>query len=111
VSVSSRWRLLRRFVVHDESMSPTLQPGDGLIGVRSGRARAGQLRVFEHPERPGFWMVKRVATVGDGTMWVLSDDRSRPTVDSRRLGNIGVAGSYRVVLRVPIGARRAPPTS
>ena len=46
-------------------------------------------------------MVKRVVAVDDRSMWVLSDDHTRPTVDSRQLGDIEIAGSYRVILRVP----------
>lgn len=82
-------------------MRPTLEPGSGLIGLRTTRVRVGELRVFEHPHRPDFWMVKRVATTDEGFMWVLSDDHTRSTVDSRQLGDIEVAGSYRVILRVP----------
>lgn len=105
VSVPSRGWLLRRFVVHDDSMRPTLVPGNGLIGLRSRRARVGQLRVFEHPDRPGFWLVKRVTAVSDDRMHVRSDDRTRSTVDSRQLGDIVVDGSYRVIARVPTTAK------
>ena len=56
-------------------MEPALRDGDGLIAVRSRRARAGQRRLFEHPHRPGTWLVKRVDAVrADATMWVLSDN-------------------------------------
>ena len=50
-----RW--VRRFVVVDRSMSPALREGQGLLSVRSRRAKVGQLRVLEHPLRPGFWLV------------------------------------------------------
>jgi hypothetical protein len=83
-------------------MEPTLVDGQGLIAVRSGSARVGQLRCLEHPDRPHFWLVKRVAEVHeDGTMSVLSDNREVTLADSRSFGPVPVAGSYRVVLRVP----------
>jgi hypothetical protein len=83
-------------------MEPTLVDGQGLIAVRSGSARVGQLRCLEHPDRPNFWLVKRVAEVhDDGTMSVLSDNRESTLADSRSFGPVPVAGTYRVVLRVP----------
>ena len=98
-----RWRV-RRFVVADRSMEPTLYDGAGLVGWRSARARTGQLRVFEHPDRPDFWLVKRVESVhADGTMTVLSDNRDATLADSRTFGPVPVTGSYRVVLRVRPG--------
>jgi len=83
-------------------MEPTLVPGQGLIGVTVGRARPGQLRVLEHPHRPGFWLVKRVVGLEpDGTMRVGSDNEAVAAVDSRVFGPVTVRGSYRVVVRVP----------
>ncbi|MFK7916820.1 MAG: S26 family signal peptidase [Ilumatobacter sp.] len=88
-------------------MEPTLVHGQGLVGVRSSRAAAGQLRCFEHPHRPGFWMVKRVHSVvadngaSEATMDMLSDNTSVPTVDSRHFGPVRVEGSYRVIVRIP----------
>jgi signal peptidase I len=88
-------------------MEPTLTDGQGLVAVASRRARSGQLRCVEHPERPGFWLVKRVeavhgdTTTGDTQMTVLSDNRSATMADSRSFGPVPVAGSYRVVLRIP----------
>ncbi len=83
-------------------MEPTLVDGQGLVAVRSGSARVGQLRCLEHPDRQDFWLVKRVSEVhGDGTMSVLSDNREVTMADSRAFGPVPIAGSYRVVLRVP----------
>jgi hypothetical protein len=83
-------------------MEPTLVEGQGLIGLRSGRARIGQLRVFEHPRRAGFWLVKRVAACPDEhTMRVEADNPEAGGVDSRTFGDVAVAGSYRVLLAVP----------
>ncbi len=83
-------------------MEPTLVDGQGLVAISSARARVGQLRCVEHPGRRGFWLVKRVAEVyDDGTMTVLSDNRDATIADSRSFGPVPVAGSYRVLLRVP----------
>lgn len=88
-------------------MEPTLTDGQGLVACPSRRARPGQLRCVEHPERAGFWLVKRVedvhddATTGDAMMTVLSDNRSATRTDSRSFGPVPVAGSYRVVVKVP----------
>ncbi len=82
-------------------MEPALRDGDGLIGVRTGRARAGQLRLFEHPYRPGTWLVKRVEAVRpDATMWVLSDNADVTRADSRTFGSIPIDGTYLVVVRI-----------
>lgn len=98
---SIRRFLPRRFVVADRSMEPTLVDGQGLLAVRNGRAAAGQLRCVEHPARPGFWLVKRVAQVDGDAMTVASDNVGVPTVDSSTFGPVPVAGSYRVVIRIP----------
>jgi hypothetical protein len=88
-------------------MRPGLSDGDGVLAVRSGRARVGERRVYEHPFHPGMWLVKRVAAVDpDGRMRVASDDPTATGADSRTFGALPVEGSYRVLLRV----RRAVPT-
>jgi signal peptidase I len=93
--------VLRRLVAYeiaDRSMEPTLRPGDWVLGLRRRRARRGDIVVFEHPLRPGFEMVKRVAasagedmgrvTLGTGEVWVLGDNPDAGSVDSRALGPI-----------------------
>ena len=83
-------------------MEPTMLHGDGLIAIRGGRARPGQRRVFEHPHRPGTWLVKRVdALRPDDKMWVVSDNPDVTRADSRTFGSIPIAGSYRVLVRIP----------
>ena len=82
-------------------MEPTLVDGQGLIGLRSGRASVDQLRCVEHPERPNFWLVKRVIAVDGDSMIVESDNTDLPTIDSKSFGPVDVAGSYRVVVRIP----------
>lgn len=82
-------------------MLPALAPGDGLVAIRSRRIRRGEIRVFEHPDRAGFWLVKRVGHVREDRFEALSDDPRPDAIDSRRLGDVPIAGSYRVLLRVP----------
>lgn len=82
-------------------MEPALVDGQGLLGVASPSAKVGQLRAFEHPDRPDFWLVKRVTAVDGPTMIVESDNRSISTVDSRSFGSVDVVGSYRIIVRVP----------
>lgn len=87
-------------------MLPTLQPGDGLVAVRSTSLRRGQIRCFEHPGRPGFWLVKRVGDVRGDSFEARSDNDGAPAVDSRTFGDVPVAGTYRVVLVLPLRRRR-----
>jgi signal peptidase I len=102
----SRRGFVRRFVVAEDSMLPTLHPGDGLIAVRSARARRGEIRCFEHPERPGFWLVKRVGHVRGDRFEALSENPNAKAVDSRRFGDVPIDGSYRMFVRIPAGRRR-----
>jgi len=86
-------------------MQPTLRPGDGLLALRGGRPRRGQLRVFPDPTHPARWLVKRVGSVrGVGSaakFEASSDNASAPgVVDSRRFGWVPATGSYRVVWTV-----------
>jgi hypothetical protein len=77
-------------------MEPTLVEGQGLLATPYGRPKAGQVRCFEHPDRPGFWLVKRVARVRGGAMDATSDNPA-----GADFAAIPVAGSYRVLLAIP----------
>ncbi len=101
---------MRRFAVVEDSMRPTLEPGDGLLAVRGGRPRSGQLRVFPDPTSPTRWLIKRVGGVrGTGrgaTFEARSDNPEAPGVaDSRQFGWVPGAGSYRVLWTVRSGPR------
>ncbi|MEM9040633.1 MAG: S26 family signal peptidase [Actinomycetota bacterium] len=100
-SVRRRRCPIRRFVVADRSMEPTLVDGQGLIGLRWPRVRRGEVRCVEHPERPGFWLVKRVERVDGDRLTVTSDNDKVAAVDSRSFGPVTAAGSYRVVVAIP----------
>ncbi|MGC2289792.1 MAG: S26 family signal peptidase [Thermoplasmata archaeon] len=68
-----RWRS-RRVEVHDESMLPTLRPGDRLLVDTGAYRRAlptvGEIVVLVDPESVDRWLVKRVAGVGPGHFWM-----------------------------------------
>ena len=86
-------------------MRPALSPGDGLLALRGGGPRRGQLRVFRDPTLPSRWLVKRVGGVrGTGrnaTFEACSDNPRAPgVVDSRQFGWVPAAGSYRVLWTV-----------
>ncbi|HET7666062.1 MAG TPA: S26 family signal peptidase [Mycobacterium sp.] len=86
-------------------MRPSLNPGDGLLALRGGRLCRGQVRVFPDPTMPSRWLVKRVGEVrGTGrnaTFEACSDNPLAPgAVDSRQLGWVRAAGSYRVLWTV-----------
>ncbi len=55
----------RRFVVDGDSMLPTLRSGDFVVGRAVDEVEAQDVVAFQHPHRPGFWLIKRViATSG-----------------------------------------------
>ena len=93
---------LRRFLVVEDSMLPTLRPGDGLLAVRGGRPKPGQIRVIPDPRRGSRGLVKRGGQVRgrgrDATFEACSDNPGAPgVVDSRQFGWVPAAESYRVV--------------
>ena len=53
------YRGLARFEISEASMVPVLRPGDRIL-TWEREPRRGDVVVFEHPSRPGFWMVKRI---------------------------------------------------
>jgi mitochondrial inner membrane protease subunit 2 len=93
-----RWRPFR-VEVAGTSMRPTLEPGDWALAVRVRSVRRGDVVVVEHPERPGFELVKRVVHVaGDETpdgfelvdeIWVEGDEPEASS-DSRRFGPLPI---------------------
>jgi hypothetical protein len=79
-------------------MVPALRHGDWVIAIRGQRARPGQVVLAEHPERPGFLLVKRAARREGVGWWLASDFPDAPGVrDSRHFGPARVVG--RVLVR------------
>lgn len=96
---------LRLFRVVDDSMRPALGPGDGLLAMRGGGLRRGQLRVFRDPRLSSRWLIKRVGDVygsGRGAIFEARSDNPQAAnaVDSHEFGWVPAAGSYRVVWAV-----------
>ena len=102
---------MRRFVVVEDSMRPTLGPGDGLLAVRGCPPREGELRVFPDPWSPSRYLVKRVGAVRRSATGLLfearSDNAGAPgATDSREFGWVPAADSYRVVWTLRAGVDR-----
>ncbi len=52
---------LRRYEIAERSMAPTLRPGDYVIAqLRKDAVARGEIVIFDHPEIPGYGLVKRV---------------------------------------------------
>jgi nickel-type superoxide dismutase maturation protease len=105
-----RWPLWR-VAVAERSMEPALRPGDwlavwrGLRPAQPPRIRPGRIVVAEHPQRPGFLLVKRAVRRADGGWWLASDNQAASAVDSRSFGAVpGELIRGRVLLRY----RRGP---
>lgn len=78
-------------------MTPTLQPGEEVVAVDTRPARPGELVVFEHPDRPQFWLIKRLA---DESGWISSDNEELSDTDSRTLGRVPVEQLMPVIDRL-----------
>lgn len=78
-------------------MTPTLQPGQEVVAVDTRPPEPGNLVVFEHPGRPDFWLIKRLA---DDTGWISSDNEEASDTDSRTLGRLPLDGLMPVVERL-----------
>ncbi len=93
---------MQRFNVREESMIPTLVPGDEFVTTSTRIAERGDVVALPHPRRPDFWLVKRLAavsgdtivsdiglyTLADDEAWVLSDNLAAGAVDSRAFGPV-----------------------
>lgn len=90
---------MRRFEVVEESMLPTLAPGDTIVARRDAAPPPGSIVVFPHPSRAGMWLVKRATAVSAGEAWVESDNPRATTADSRTLGWVPTSDMHRVVIR------------
>jgi signal peptidase I len=92
-----------RIVVAGSSMAPTLLPGEVVLTVPAvGRwLRPGQVVVLRDPGDRDHLVVKRLAAVADGQVFVLGDDPHHST-DSRTWGWLPIAAVRRLaVVRWP----------
>ena len=86
-----------RIAIEGVSMAPTLVPGDWALVVTPDRFHRDDVVVVEHPQRPGYEIVKRLVGVPGGTVggrelgedeyWVEGDFAHRST-DSREFGPV-----------------------
>lgn len=79
-----------RAAVEGASMLPTLAPGDWLVVRRvsgGNHVRARQIVLVEHPQRPGFLLVKRVVR-RTGRGWWVEGDNPDGSEDSRSFGAV-----------------------
>ncbi len=98
-------------------MAPTLLPGDWALVVTPERFHRDDVVVVEHPQRPGYEIVKRVVGVpggaaggrelGEDEYWVEGDFAHRST-DSREFGPVMQAHLLAKVVLVywPLERRR-----
>ncbi|HXW66998.1 MAG TPA: S26 family signal peptidase [Thermoplasmata archaeon] len=80
-------------VVADESMRPTLRPGDRLLldprAYRSAPPRVGDVVVLVDPAARERWLIKRVAAYDPATELVdVRGDAGERARDSRRFGPV-----------------------
>ncbi|MFP4072398.1 MAG: S26 family signal peptidase [Actinomycetota bacterium] len=85
---------MKRYRVAGHSMTPTLQPGQEVVAVDTRLPEPGNLVVFEHPDRTGFWLIKRLA---DRSGWITSDNEELSDTDSRTLGRLPLESLWTVV--------------
>jgi nickel-type superoxide dismutase maturation protease len=86
----------RKVVVRDESMLPTLRPGDRLLvdprAYRSRAPRAGEIVILVDPVDSSRWLVKRILEV-DATRGMVDvrGDAPETARDSRQFGPVPIA--------------------
>ena len=88
---------MKRYRVAGHSMTPTLHPGQEVVAVDTRLPQPGNLVVFEHPDRTGFWLIKRLA---DRSGWIVSDNEELSDIDSRTLGRVPLEDLCPVVDRL-----------
>ncbi len=93
---------MQRFQVSEDSMRPTLAPGDEFVVTGSRQAAVGDVVALPHPTREDFWLVKRVGAgpgeqvdggrqLGSDEAWVVSDNPGVSGGDSRSFGSVPIA--------------------
>lgn len=102
---------MQRFQVSEDSMRPTLSPGDEFVVTASRKAEVGEVVALPHPDREDFWLVKRLdAGPGDrvddrgplapDAAWVISDNPAAAAADSRTFGPVTISTLRPMVTRL-----------
>jgi len=85
---------LVRFRVEDESMRPTLEPGDYVLvnrwAYRFQSPKRGDLVVVRDPETMERFLVKRVSDAAGPTQVQLAGDNLTASRDSRAFGPVSI---------------------
>jgi len=88
-------RRRRRFRVTGNSMVPLLQPDEEVLvnlnAYRHTSPRLGDIVVAEHPDRPGFRLIKRIVSINDHGHYFLEGDNRSESTDSRAFGSVSAA--------------------
>lgn len=83
---------LRRFRVEDDSMRPTLEPGDYVLvnrwAYRFRSPTKGDLVVLRDPESAGRYLIKRVSDSTDSERLTVVGDNADRSRDSRTFGSV-----------------------
>ena len=93
---------MQRFQVSEDSMRPTLAPGDEFVATRSRAPVVGDVVALPHPGRRDFWLVKRLGAgpgdqvdglgaLGPEEAWVTSDNQHARATDSHSFGPVPFA--------------------
>jgi len=101
----------RRVRVADDSMRPTLEPGDRLLvdtgAYRDRSPSPGDVVVLVDPDLPSRWLVKRVRSVDAATGAVdVRGDATDVARDSRRFGPVPLGSLVGRVYRLYFPAPR-----
>lgn len=102
---------MQRFLVSEDSMRPTLAPGDEFVVTGSRQAVVGEIVALPHPGRDEFWLVKRLGAgpgdrvdgrvaLGPDEAWVTSDNPDVPATDSRSFGPVPLTTLRPMVTRL-----------
>jgi DNA-3-methyladenine glycosylase II len=102
---------MQRFLVSEDSMRPTLAPGDEFVVTGSRQAVVGEIVALPHPRRNDFWLVKRLGggpgdrvdgrvALGPDEAWVTSDNPDVPASDSRNFGPVPITALRPMVTRL-----------
>lgn len=73
-------------------MLPLLQPGQEVLidpfAYQKRDPQVGEIIVAEHPQRPGFRIIKRIEIVLPNAQYVLYGDNRAESSDSRQFGPV-----------------------
>ena len=76
-------------------MLPTLRSGDYVVGHRVEKVDVRDVVAFEHPDRPGFWLIKRVIATG-GTIDLTSGTVDGLPYDDPHREELVESGSFEI---------------